>query len=90
MEYVLTLRAVNESDLSSTLHYLPEGEEVDTCLQSIESELNALDCLTDVKRDGVSFYLNSSPEFDMEQLRRMVKPILSGSVAEFVRVVSFE
>lgn len=90
MEYTLTLRVVNESDLSSTLRFLPDDEEVDTCLQSIEGELNALECLTGVKREGALFYLNSSPNCDIEKLRREVQPILVGSVAEIVRFVSFE
>lgn len=90
MEYVLTLRAVNEFDLSSRLRFIPDDEEVETCLQGIEGELNALECLVSVKRKRAFFYLSSRPNFDIEQLRTELKPILSGSVTEIVRFVSFE
>lgn len=90
MKYVLKLRAVNESDLSSGVRFLPEDDEVETCLQSIEGELKALECFTSVKREGSLFYLDSRSNFSIEQLRKEVKPILSGGINKIVRFVSFE
>ncbi|MEQ5803041.1 hypothetical protein [Halomonas sp. H10-9-1] len=90
MTYVLTLRRIDQADLSRAAPFMPEDEEVETCLQSIESELNSLASITEVKREGAVFCLGSSPEFNLEQVRKELKPILSGSVTEFVRFVSLE
>lgn len=90
MTYVLTLRRVMESDLKASLPFLPEDEEIEICLQNIEGELTALDCIVEVKRDGMIFSLELSPDFSIEQVRREVKPILSGSAAEIVRFISLE
>ena len=88
MEYVLTLRPVNDSDLSSKFRFLPEEEEIETCLQSLQGEMEALHCLADVKRDGVVFYLTSC--LDAEEIRNVLKPVLFGGVTDFVRFVSIQ
>ena len=90
MNYVLTLRRIQESDLRASLPFLPEDAEINICLQSIEGELAALDCIADVKRNGMKFSLELSPRFSIEQVRGEVKPIISGSVAEIVRFVSLD
>ena len=88
--YVLTLRRIKESDLKASLPFLPEDEEIEIFLQSIEGELTALDCIVKAKREGMIFSLELSPDFSIEQLRGELKPILSGRAAEIVRFISLE
>ncbi len=90
MTYVLALRRIKESDLKASLPFLPEDEEVEICLQSIEGELTALDCIVEARREGMIFSLELSPDFSIEQVREELKPILSGRAAEIVRFISLE
>lgn len=90
MIYVLKLRRIGQSDLSRAAPFLPKSGEVEMCLQSIESELNSLESITDVKREDALFYLEAFPESGFEHVREELKPILSGGVSEIVRFVSLE
>ncbi|MFS1437427.1 hypothetical protein [Shewanella sp. 10N.286.48.A6] len=79
MQYQLSIRKVNESDLSVNRPFMPEDEDYEMYLSAFIEDVQKLECVTELITNGNGLVIAIKNESDFEQLHTAVKHLLNNS-----------
>jgi hypothetical protein len=81
MQYQLSIRKINESDLSVNRPFMPEDEDYEMYLSAFIEDVQNLECVTDLitNGNGNGIVITIENESDFEQLHAAVKHLLNNS-----------
>ena len=79
MQYQLSIRKINESDLSVNRPFMPEDENYEMYLSAFIEDVQNLECVTEVITNANGLVITIENESDFEQLHAAVKHLLNNS-----------
>ena len=88
MRYTLVVRILEARDLSRTSPFLPDEEDYELCLNALHEDLSQISGISKVSRSASSFVIETTRSTGLEEMKELLKPALSTSVAEKLRFVS--
>lgn len=79
MQYQLSIRKINRSDLSVVRPSMLEDKNYDTYFSAFVEDVKDLDCVTKVTHNGSDLIITIEKESSSEQLFEAVKVLLNSS-----------
>lgn len=88
MIFILKMRSVSESDLSSSTPFLPEEDDYDMYLRALCEDLAQIDEIIEVTQNNLSLYIETKEPIGEEELKQRIKPVFTEDIMKNLRFVS--
>ena len=77
MKYQISFRKITESDLSVNRPFMPEDEDYEIYLSALIEDIQNLDCVTDLTKNGNNVVISVENDSGFESLHLAVKKLLN-------------
>ncbi|QCU76365.1 hypothetical protein FFU37_18010 [Pseudoalteromonas distincta] len=82
MQYQLSIRKINESDLSVIRPFMPEDENYEMYFSALVEDIEDLDCVAKLTHNGSDLIITIGKESSSEQFFEAVKVLLNSSYSD--------
>jgi len=88
MKFVLSVRKVEESDLSRATPFLPDDEDYEMYLQAFFEDISGIAEFSRVAQNGSTFHIETAGSVQVEKMLELIKPAFNPSAMQKLRFVS--
>jgi hypothetical protein len=88
MKFFLKVRILEERDLCQTAPFIPEDEDYEMYLDTLNEDLSRIDAISEVVQNGSAFTIKTNYSFEIEEVKSIIKPVFTETILKNLRIVS--